>query len=83
MISEHGAKVAWLESKRLLASPRLHIGTLQRLIADDDDPLLLADYDDVSDPTAVAILRTQQRAAGQHRRQWRRRAARQRYKQPE
>jgi hypothetical protein len=78
-VLEHdGGLVAWLESKRLLTSPKHHIDTLRCLLAEDDDALLMHDYDLISDPQTVAIVRAQQRAAGQRRRRLRRLATRRR-----
>ncbi|MBT2392581.1 hypothetical protein J7E87_24910 [Streptomyces sp. ISL-1] len=36
----------WYESKRLMVNPRTDIESLRRLIPVDDDPLLLAVYDE-------------------------------------
>ncbi|WP_432068911.1 hypothetical protein [Streptomyces sp. C10-9-1] len=72
MVEDDGAQAAWLESKRLLTNPQRHIDTLRHLLAEDDDALLLYDYDLISDPQTVAILRAQQREAGQRRRRLRR-----------
>ncbi|MFE7333214.1 hypothetical protein ACFU8W_52330 [Streptomyces sp. NPDC057565] len=66
----------WLESKRLMIHPHTDIQVLQRLISEDEDSLLLALYDDISDPRSVAVARAQQRAGGQRRRRLRRLAAR-------
>ncbi|MFC4608964.1 hypothetical protein ACFO9E_14230 [Streptomyces maoxianensis] len=62
----------WYESKRLMVYPRTDIESLRRLIPVDDDPLLLAVYDDVSDPQSLAIASAQQSKAGQRRRRLRR-----------
>ncbi|HZG04173.1 MAG TPA: hypothetical protein VE546_11465 [Streptomyces sp.] len=78
MLEDDGGLAAWLESKRLLVSPERRIDTLRRLLAEDDDPLLMHDYDLISDPQTVAVVRAQQRAAGQRRRRLRRLAARRR-----
>lgn len=75
---DDGGLAAWLESKRLLVSPERHIDTLRHLLTEDDDPLLVCDYDLISDPQAVAIVEAQQRAAGQRHRRPRRLAARKR-----
>ncbi|MDX2594211.1 hypothetical protein PV343_18450 [Streptomyces sp. WI03-4A] len=77
MLEEDGGLAAWLESKRLLTSPEHHIDTLRCLLAEHDDALLLCDYDLISDPQTVAIVKAQQRAAGQRRRKLRRLATRQ------
>ncbi|MCX5089980.1 hypothetical protein ACFV8Z_21300 [Streptomyces sp. NPDC059837] len=79
MLEHDGGLAAWLESKRLLAGPERHIDTLRRLLAEDDDALLMHDYDLISDPQTAAIVRAQQRAAGQRRRRLRRLAARRRF----
>lgn len=76
MLEDDGGLAAWLESKRLLTSPERHIATLRCLLAEDDDALLMHNYDLLSDPQTVAILRAQQRAAGQRRRRLRRLATR-------
>ncbi|MEE1939779.1 hypothetical protein V1L54_10240 [Streptomyces sp. TRM 70361] len=76
MPEDDGGLTAWLESKRLLVSPERRIDTLRGLLAEDDDALLLHDYDLISDPQTVAIVRAQQRAAGQRRRRLRRLATR-------
>ncbi|MGW9493898.1 hypothetical protein ACWG5P_05785 [Streptomyces prasinus] len=78
MLEDDGGRAAWLESKRLLTSPERRIDTLRRLLAEDVDALLLYDYDLISDPQTVAIVRAQQRAAGQRRRRLRRLATRHR-----
>ncbi|WP_206283011.1 hypothetical protein [Streptomyces chilikensis] len=78
MLEDDGGLAAWLESKRLLTSPERHIDTLRRLLTKDDDALLLYDYELISDPQTVAIVRAQQRAAGQRRRRLRRLATRHR-----
>ncbi|WP_175541618.1 hypothetical protein [Streptomyces aidingensis] len=49
-------------------------------MANEDDPLLMHDYDLISDPQTVAIVRAQQRAAGQRRRRLKRVAAQRRFK---
>ncbi|MBT2368137.1 hypothetical protein J7E88_23160 [Streptomyces sp. ISL-10] len=79
MLQDNDCQAAWLESKRLLVSPERHIDTLRCLLAEDDDALLMYDYDLVSDPQTVAIVRAQQRAGGQRRRRLKRLAARRRY----
>lgn len=71
MLEDDGGLAAWLESKRLLTSPERHIDTLRCLLA-EDDALLMHDYDLIGDPQTVAIVRAQQRAAGQRRRRLRR-----------
>ncbi|MFF4966270.1 hypothetical protein [Streptomyces sp. NPDC001037] len=78
MLEDDGGLAAWLDSKRLLTSPERHIDTLRCLLAEDDDALLMHDYDLMSDPQTVAIVRAQQRAAGQRRRRLRRLATRRR-----
>jgi hypothetical protein len=78
VLEDDGGRAAWLESKRLLTSPKRHIVTLRRLLAEDEDALLLYDYDLISDPQTVAIVRAQQRAAGQRHRRLRRLATRDR-----
>ncbi|WP_327190053.1 hypothetical protein [Streptomyces xinghaiensis] len=78
MLENEGGLTAWLESKRLLTNPERRIDTLRRLLAEDDDALLLYDYDLISNPQTVAIVRAQQRAAGQRHRRLRRLATRQR-----
>jgi hypothetical protein len=62
----------WYESKRLMVNPRTDIESLRGLIPVDDDPLLLAVYDDVSDPQSLAIASAQQSKAGQRRRRLKR-----------
>ncbi|WP_250399638.1 hypothetical protein [Streptomyces cellostaticus] len=78
MLNSDGGLAAWLESKRLLTSPERHIDTLRCLLAADDDALLMYDYDLISDPQTVAIVKAQQRAAGQRRRRLRRLTTRRR-----
>ncbi|MFE3497582.1 hypothetical protein [Streptomyces sp. NPDC059175] len=78
MLEDDGGLAAWLESKRLLTSPERNIDTLRCLLAKDDDALLMYDYDLISDPQTVSVMRAQQRAAGQRRRRLRRLAARRR-----
>ncbi|MFH9645064.1 hypothetical protein ACH4MU_09475 [Streptomyces albidoflavus] len=78
MLEDDGGRTAWLESKRLLASPERNIDRLRCLLAEDDDALLMYDYDLISEPQTVAIVRAQQRAAGQRRRRLRRLERRQR-----
>ncbi|MER6116065.1 hypothetical protein [Streptomyces sp. NPDC001743] len=72
MLQDNSCQAAWLESKRLLVSPEHHIDALQRLLTDVEDALLMYDYDLVSDPQTVAIVRAQQRAGGQRRRRLKR-----------
>ncbi|MFE2355858.1 hypothetical protein [Streptomyces parvulus] len=76
MPEDDGGLKAWLESKRLLTNPERHLDTLRRLLVEDDDALLLYDYDLISDPQTVSIVKAQQRAAGQRRRRLRRLATR-------
>ncbi|MEU6626052.1 hypothetical protein ABZ926_35530 [Streptomyces litmocidini] len=59
MLEDDGGLAAWLEPKRLLTSPDRHIGTLRYLLAGDDDALLMHDYDLISDPQTVAIVKAQ------------------------
>ncbi|GGS01035.1 hypothetical protein GCM10010269_45010 [Streptomyces humidus] len=73
-----GGLAAWLESKRPLTRPERHIDTMRCLLAEDDDALLLHEYDLTSDPQTVAVVRAQRRAAGQRRRRLRRLATRRR-----
>ena len=69
----------WLEERRLMASPRRRIEVLRLLLVEDDDPLLVYDYDEISDPKVFAIERLQQRAAGQRHRRLRRLEAKRRH----
>ncbi|MGW4289363.1 hypothetical protein ACWEIK_20830 [Streptomyces sp. NPDC004673] len=78
MSEDDGGLAAWLESKRFLTNPERHIDTLRCLLAEDDNELLMHDYDLISDPQTVTIVRAQQRAAGQRRRRLQRLAARRR-----
>ncbi|MFD9405106.1 hypothetical protein ACFWA4_40625 [Streptomyces sp. NPDC060011] len=79
MQEDDGGLAAWLESKRLLTSRERHLDTPRRLLVEDDDALLLCDYDLISDPQTVSIVKAQQRAAGQRRRRLRRMAAGRRF----
>jgi hypothetical protein len=58
----------WYESKRLMVNPLTHIDTLRLLILEDDDPLLLADHDEITDPRSLTVASAQQRRGGQRRR---------------
>ncbi|MCX4827619.1 MULTISPECIES: hypothetical protein [unclassified Streptomyces] len=79
MAENDGGRAAWLESKRRLVNPERHIAALRELIAEDDNELLLYDYDLVSDPRDARMVRAQQRAAGQRNRRLKRLAARERH----
>ncbi|GGP74357.1 hypothetical protein ACWDY7_23230 [Streptomyces calvus] len=79
VLEEDCGLAPWLESKRLLVRPERHIDTLRSLLTQDDDALLLYDYDLVSDPQAAAVVRAQQRAAEQRHRRLRQLAARRRF----
>lgn len=48
-----------------MVSPRAEIESLRQLIPVEDDPLLLAVYDDVSNPQSLALASSQQSKAGQ------------------
>lgn len=60
---DDGGLAAWLESKRLLVLPERHIENLRRLIAEDEDVLLMYDYDLTSDPQTVAVVRASRTAS--------------------
>ncbi|PAZ13842.1 hypothetical protein CLM62_20295 [Streptomyces sp. SA15] len=79
MTEDDGGRGCWMESKRCLVNPKRHIAALRELIAEDDDELLLYDYDLISDPQTVKIVRAQQQAAGQRNRRLKRLTARQRH----
>jgi hypothetical protein len=79
VLEDDGGLAAWLETKRLPVRPERHIDTLRSLLTQDDDALLMYDYDLVSDPQTVAVVRAQQRAAGQRHRRLRRLTARRRF----
>ncbi len=74
-----GGLAAWMESRRLSAGPR-HTAEMLRRKEPEDDPLEQYydehAYDSVTDPQTFAVVRAQQRAAGQRHRRLRRLARR-------
>jgi cytosine/adenosine deaminase-related metal-dependent hydrolase len=62
----------WYEAKRLMVNPHTHIDTLRLLIREDDDPLLLAVYDEITDPRSLALASARQSRGGQRRRRLKR-----------